>query len=203
MADFRALNKKFIQRSLTRLKGADPSSCYLQNYWKLYHNVHNSNSSPALIYNIPGFSRKAPFTLLLGGAKKANVKRRKSPSTSLLLPHQEPGVSGPKQFIFGVSEIPRETIISFVTFFLQKQFFSWNILSACPSYGKRVRFPGLIPTLVTEVKWRAATRKNKNIGMRDSPNFGVVVSVCLCLFVFCFFCLWREGHVTKNRSTPC
>ena len=87
VADLRALNKKFIQRSLRRLKCADPSSCYLQNYWKLYHNVHNSNSSPALIYNIPGFSRKAPFTLLLGGAKKANVKRRKSPSTSLLLPH--------------------------------------------------------------------------------------------------------------------
>ena len=123
MADFRALNKKFNQRYLRRLKRADPWSCYLQNYWKLYHNVHNSNSSPALIYNITGFSRKAPFTLLLGGAKKANVKRRKSPSTSLLLPHQEPGLSGPKQFIFGVSEIPRETIISFVTFFSKNSFF--------------------------------------------------------------------------------
>ena len=46
---------------------------------------------------------------------------------------------------------------------------------------------------MTEVKWRAATRKNKNIGMRDSPNFGVVVCVCLCLFVFSFFVF--EGKV--------
>ena len=177
MADFRALNKKFIQRSLRRLKRADPSSCYLQNYWKLYHNVHNSNSSPALIYNIPGFSRKAPFTWLLGGEKKANVKRGKSPCPSLLLPTRSLA-----SVVLNNSALPSPNILG-------KQ--CKNILSACPCYGKRVRFPRLIPTLVTEVKWRAATRKNKNIGMRDSPNFGVVV--CVCLFVFSFFAL--EGKV--------
>ena len=40
----------------------------------------------------------------------------------------------------------------FCHFFSLKKVFSWNILSACPCYGKRVRFPRLIPTLVTEVK---------------------------------------------------
>ena len=81
-----------------------------------------------------------------------------------------------------------DNVISFLTFFFKKSFFRGTFFLLAPCYGKRVRFPWLIPTLVTEAKCRAATRKNKNIGMRDSPNF-VVVSVCLCLFV-CFFSLF-------------
>ena len=34
--------------------------------------------------------------------------------------------------------------------------------------------------------------------MRDSPNFGVVVSVCLCLFVLSFFVF--EGKVMYNQE---